>query len=60
MNWDLNQDGKVNILDVICLLLAGCKNPEDVSAVDYNGDGTFSLADAVVMLMDILSGNCTV
>jgi uncharacterized protein (DUF362 family) len=54
---DLNGDGGVNILDVIFFLLAMRDNPDD-SGLDWNGDGTSTVADAVALLSDIIQGKC--
>ena len=51
---DANNDGKVNILDVLSLLLMARKNPNDPK-LDWDGDGQFTLADAVMMLDDIMN-----
>ena len=53
LSYDFNSDGRVSMLDVISLLLAGLSRPGD-PAVDYNGDGSFSAGDAVAMLRDIV------
>jgi len=55
---DFNGDGKTNVLDVICLLVAGRKNPAD-TRLDYDGNGRYSLADAVALLTAICSGKLT-
>jgi cytochrome c5 len=55
---DINQDGSVNIVDVIALLLLARDNPTDPQ-VDYNGDGRWSITDAIAMLLNIRDGNLT-
>ena len=55
---DINQDGNVNIVDVIALLLMARENPNDPQ-VDYNGDGSWSIADAIAMLLNIRYGTLT-
>ena len=49
---DINEDGQVNIMDVISLLLLGIKNPLDPQA-DYNRDGAWSIQDVVSLARDI-------
>jgi len=49
---DINADGKVNITDVIALLLMARDNPADPQ-VDYNGDGAWSIGDAIALLLNI-------
>ena len=51
---DYNNDGKLNISDVIALLLLARENPSD-PRVDYNGDGAWSITDAIALLINILS-----
>jgi len=53
---DANNDGKLNIMDVISLLLMARNNPGD-PRLDWNGDGKFTVADAVMMLDEILLKN---
>ena len=55
---DINQDGNVNITDVIALLLLARDDPTDPK-VDYNGDGRWSVADAIAMLLNIRYGTLT-
>ncbi|MBN2288554.1 MAG: dockerin type I repeat-containing protein [Candidatus Glassbacteria bacterium] len=55
---DFNRDGRVNITDVISLLLLGVASPGDPRA-DYNGDGRYSVTDAVAMLINIMAGKLT-
>ena len=47
--WDYNGDGKLNVLDVIALLVLAGKDPHD-PALDYNSDGYYSLDDAKSLL----------
>ncbi|HUU26294.1 MAG TPA: FlgD immunoglobulin-like domain containing protein, partial [archaeon] len=54
---DLNGDGVANIRDVIAFLLLGRDYPADLR-LDWNGDGRYSIADAVQLLLDISHGNC--
>ena len=55
---DFNEDGSVNISDVISLLIHQRDNPTD-SKGDYNGDGKINIADAISMLVDQRDGNCS-
>ncbi len=54
---DINNDSKVDISDVIKLLLLGRDNPQNPAA-DWNGDGEYSVADAISLLLDIIKGRC--
>ena len=49
---DINADGRANILDIISLILLGIKNPADPRA-DYDGSGTYSVQDAVLLAKNI-------
>ncbi len=49
---DFNRDGSVNALDVVALLKGAISNRLDPE-LDYNGDGGFSLADALAMMINI-------
>ncbi|MFC1613956.1 cohesin domain-containing protein [Gemmatimonadota bacterium] len=55
---DFNGDGRINITDVIVLLLYQRENPGDLIG-DYNGDGSSTITDAVAMLQAQLGGTCT-
>ncbi len=55
---DINEDGKVNIVDVISLMLLGRDNPADPAA-DYNGDGGYDITDALALLINIIRGKLT-
>ncbi|MFH1068391.1 MAG: choice-of-anchor D domain-containing protein [Candidatus Glassbacteria bacterium] len=55
---DINGDGKVNILDVVTLLLMGKANPAD-SRADFNGDSVWSTKDAIDLMTHIMQGNLT-
>ena len=57
-NCDFNEDGKINISDVISLLIYQRNNPTD-SKGDYNGDGKINIADAISMLIDQRDGKCS-
>ncbi|MFC1614622.1 hypothetical protein ACFL5K_04935 [Gemmatimonadota bacterium] len=56
---DINQDYKVDIADIIALMIKARNDPEDPVA-DYNGDGTCSIMDAIALLLNIKNGNLTV
>ncbi|MEA1997454.1 MAG: T9SS type A sorting domain-containing protein, partial [Gemmatimonadota bacterium] len=51
---DINQDGSLDIADVISLILKGLADPDDTEA-DFNGDGIYSILDAVSLLIYIRS-----
>jgi cytochrome c5 len=55
---DINGDGKIDIADVVALVIQGRDNPEDPQ-VDYNGNGAWSITDAIAMLINIRDGNLT-
>ena len=54
---DFNDDGSINIVDVIALLLSGMDDPND-PRVDFDGDGKYSITDAIALIIYInnLSG----
>ncbi|HUU28764.1 MAG TPA: CARDB domain-containing protein [archaeon] len=54
---DFNGDGKINIIDVISLLLFLRDNPGDLRA-DFNGDGDADWADAVAVLLAQRNNTC--
>ena len=58
LSCDFNRDGRVNIVDVVAFLIAGLREPDN-PALDYDGDGSFSLSDPIAMLRDILEGRFT-
>ncbi|MBN2290418.1 MAG: DUF4832 domain-containing protein [Candidatus Glassbacteria bacterium] len=55
---DINGDGRVNITDVIALILLGRDNPEN-PAVDYDGNGSYTMGDAIGLLLNIMQHNLT-
>ncbi|MBN2287828.1 MAG: SUMF1/EgtB/PvdO family nonheme iron enzyme [Candidatus Glassbacteria bacterium] len=55
---DINGDGKVIITDVIALLLLGRDNPSDPRA-DYDRSGSYTVSDAIALLINIMSGKLT-
>jgi len=55
---DFNADGRVGVKDVLSLILLGSGKPEDPRA-DYNGDGSYSLADVAALIRNILRDNLT-
>jgi len=55
---DINKDGNINILDITALVILGFSEPGNPVA-DYNGNGFFSIADAVALLINISTGNLT-
>ena len=54
---DFNSDGRVTILDVIAFILAGRSEPDN-PLLDRNGDGIYTIADAVSLLADIANRAC--
>ena len=55
---DVNEDGVINVVDVIKLLLIQRADPEDPVG-DINGDGTSDVADAIYLLRHIMGGTCS-
>ena len=55
---DWSGDGSVGISDVIAFLLLARDNPS-APGLDRNGDGKYSIADAILLLLDINGGNCS-
>jgi len=55
---DFNEDGNINISDVISLLLFQRANPGDLKG-DYNGDGKANISDAIAMLIKIMDQTCS-
>jgi len=55
---DINKDEKVNIVDVIALLLLGKDDPESPVA-DYTDDGECNILDVTSLLLNIMKGNLT-
>ena len=55
--YDANDDGIVNILDVILVvnLILGIDDLE--CSIDYDGDGTVNVLDLVIMINIILEGD---
>jgi hypothetical protein len=53
--WDRNGDGRMGAADLLELLLAGRRSPQD-SALDYDGDGSFGVNDLLAMLRAMLGG----
>lgn len=54
---DYNGDGRSDVHDVIAVIIGGRNNPDDLR-VDYNGDGIFTIADALDLLLDIMHRRC--
>jgi len=54
---DFNGDEKVNLADVIGLLLFQRDHPGD-NRGDYNQDGSVNITDAVRLLLDMVEGKC--
>ncbi|MFC1537668.1 fibronectin type III domain-containing protein [Gemmatimonadota bacterium] len=51
---DFNDDGELNISDVITLLLKARENPAQ-PGLDFNADGQFSIVDAVALVLYIIN-----
>jgi len=56
---DLNDDGEVNVLDIVilvnCVLASNCEGLPNSFAGDMNGDGDYNVLDVVVLVNYILS-----
>ena len=55
---DCNNDNKINIADVIALLILGRDEPGSPEA-DYNGDGAYDITDVIALVLNIHNGNLT-
>ncbi|MEA1997270.1 MAG: hypothetical protein U9N45_06500, partial [Gemmatimonadota bacterium] len=55
---DFNGDGRINIQDVIALMLLIRSDSVNADG-DYNGDGSCGITDVVLMLGNIMSGRLT-
>ena len=55
---DVNGDGTANIFDVVYFMKLARENPQD-SKVDYNGDGSYDITDALALLINIFRGILT-
>ncbi|MCE5270023.1 PQQ-binding-like beta-propeller repeat protein, partial [bacterium] len=54
---DLCRDGALNVKDVLFLMAGGVTDPDN-PALDWDGDGQWSLDDATLLLKELLSGKC--
>ncbi len=54
--WDMNGDGRMGAADLLELLLAGRRNPQD-STLDYDGDGAFGVSDVLALIRGMLGGS---
>ena len=56
---DLNDDGEVNVLDIVtlvnCVLASNCAGLPNGLAGDMNGDSNYDVLDIVVLVNYILS-----
>ncbi|HUU26724.1 MAG TPA: DUF4832 domain-containing protein [archaeon] len=55
---DFNADGKVAVTDVIALILFARDNPDDPRC-DLNGDGVYSISDALELLLKLVRDDLT-
>jgi len=55
---DFTEDGKSDFTDVIAFMLIAHHIPDD-SRLDWNGDGKYTIADVLGLLLDIRSGKCS-
>jgi len=54
---DFSNDGNIAISDVIAFLLLAREDPDNPD-LDWNENGSYSIADAISLLIDIMKGNC--
>ena len=54
---DFSGDGNIDIADVIAFLLLARNNPADPQ-LDWNGNGSYTLGDAISLVLDIMFGEC--
>ena len=54
---DYSGDSRLAVTDVITLLVMARRDPSD-PVLDWNNDGAYSIADAISLLRDIVSGSC--
>ena len=54
---DFSGDGKIDIADVISFLLLARANPTHPE-LDWNSDRSYTIADAISLLLDIMFGEC--
>jgi hypothetical protein len=57
VDCDFNQDSRIDIADIIALLLFLRDNPDDLRG-DFNGDGSTGVADAITMVNAQRHGTC--
>ncbi|MBC8255889.1 MAG: endonuclease [Candidatus Marinimicrobia bacterium] len=57
MTGDLNEDGLLNILDLVVLVNIVLGDEDVIPAADINGDGAYNVLDVVVLANIILSQN---
>ena len=55
---DFNDDGNINIVDVISLLLFQRSEPSNTKG-DFNGDGNINISDAISLLLAQRNGTCS-
>ncbi|MBN2288540.1 MAG: T9SS type A sorting domain-containing protein [Candidatus Glassbacteria bacterium] len=58
MKCDFNEDGKINISDLITLILYQYGHPGDLN-FDFNKDGKTDIVDIIAMLRAMREGTCT-
>ena len=60
---DLNNDGTLNVLDIVqlanCILANNCADHENGCAGDMNNDGVFNVLDIVLLANCVLADNCS-
>ena len=54
---DLNEDGLLNILDLVVLVNIVLGDEDEIPAADINGDGTYNVLDVVMLANIIISQN---
>ncbi|HLA41470.1 MAG TPA: hypothetical protein VJ417_15825, partial [Candidatus Glassbacteria bacterium] len=57
LSCDYSGDGRLDVIDVITLLILGHTMPAN-PFTDYDRDGRFDVADALSLIRDLESGVC--
>ncbi|MBW7995876.1 MAG: choice-of-anchor D domain-containing protein [Candidatus Glassbacteria bacterium] len=57
LRCDMTGDGRADIIDVLFFLLLSRRSPAD-PRLDWNADGSYTIADVVALLRDIRDGAC--
>jgi hypothetical protein len=58
LSSDFNGDGNMNVIDALCMVIAGRTDPQDFR-LDRDSDGTYSALDVIDLIKNILSTRVT-